>query len=166
VPQTRQQFDNHAATCEIAQPIRPLVFSPDPSHLLLMSNFSVSDDEWRSRLTPEQFQVLREGGTERAFTGALYHNHDDGLYLCAGCASPLFRSETKYESGSGWPSFFEPVSPEAVTELHDTGHGMVRIEIRCGTCDGHLGHVFPDGPQPTGLRYCMNSASLAFEKDA
>jgi peptide-methionine (R)-S-oxide reductase len=129
-----------------------------------MTDTPLSDDDWRARLSPEQFHVLREGGTERAFSGALYHNHDAGLYLCGGCQTPLFRSETKYESGSGWPSFFEPISSDAVVQIRDSSHGMVRVEIRCATCDGHLGHVFPDGPQPTGLRYCMNSASLAFEK--
>jgi peptide-methionine (R)-S-oxide reductase len=131
-----------------------------------MTAFDLPEDEWRLRLTPEQFHVLREGGTERAFTGALYHNHDDGVYRCAGCETPLFRSETKYESGSGWPSFYEPVSENAVKELRDVSLGMTRLEIRCGTCDGHLGHVFPDGPKPTGMRYCMNSASLSFERDA
>jgi peptide-methionine (R)-S-oxide reductase len=131
-----------------------------------MTNTTRTEDEWRATLSPEQFTVLREGGTERAFSGALYHNHDEGLYRCGGCQTPLFRSETKYESGSGWPSFFEPISENAVTQIRDDSHGMVRIEIRCSACEGHLGHVFPDGPQPTGLRYCMNSASLAFEKDA
>jgi peptide-methionine (R)-S-oxide reductase len=131
-----------------------------------MTNMTRTEDEWRATLSPEQFSVLREGGTERAFSGALYHNHDEGLYCCGGCQTPLFRSETKYESGSGWPSFFEPISENAVTQIRDVSHGMVRIEIRCAACEGHLGHVFPDGPQPTGLRYCMNSASLAFEKDA
>jgi peptide-methionine (R)-S-oxide reductase len=133
-------------------------------HGVAMTDTPLSDDDWRARLSPEQFHVLREGGTERAFSGALYHNHDAGLYLCGGCQTPLFRSETKYESGSGWPSFFEPISSDAVVQIRDSSHGMVRVEIRCANCDGHLGHVFPDGPQPTGLRYCMNSASLAFEK--
>jgi peptide-methionine (R)-S-oxide reductase len=123
-----------------------------------------SDAEWRAQLTPEQYHVLREKGTERAFTGALVNNHADGLYHCAACNAPLFKSGTKFESGSGWPSFFEPLTPQAV-ELHeDRTFGMKRVEVTCATCGGHLGHVFPDGPNPTGERYCINSASLAFEK--
>ena len=124
----------------------------------------LSESEWRTRLTPEQFHVLREKGTERAFTGALVNNHADGMYHCAACNAPLFKSETKFDSGSGWPSFFEPASPNAV-ELHeDSSHGMRRVEVTCATCGSHLGHVFPDGPNPTGERYCINSASLDFEK--
>lgn len=130
-----------------------------------MTKLTLTENEWRDRLTPEQFAVLRQHGTERAFTGALYTHEGDGLYCCAGCNTPLFRSDTKYESGSGWPSFFAPISDEAVTQIRDVSHGMVRVEVLCGTCDGHLGHVFPDGPQPTGLRYCINSASLGFEAE-
>ena len=122
-----------------------------------------TDAEWRAQLTPEQYHVLREKGTERPFTGALVNNHADGFYHCAACDAPLFKSGTKFESGSGWPSFFEPISPEAV-ELHeDRTFGMTRVEVTCATCGGHLGHVFPDGPNPTGQRYCINSASLKFE---
>lgn len=123
-----------------------------------------SEEEWRSELTPEQYLVCRGRGTERPFTGALYHCKETGLYRCVACGQELFTSETKYESGSGWPSFFQPVSAEAVREERDTSHGMIRVEVLCGRCDSHLGHVFPDGPPPTGLRYCINSVSLAFDK--
>lgn len=123
-----------------------------------------TDAEWRALLTPEQFHVLREKGTERAFTGALVNNHSDGIYHCGACNAPLFTSDTKFESGSGWPSFYQPVSPDAVETHEDTTYGMRRVEITCATCGSHLGHVFPDGPRPTGQRFCINSASLAFEK--
>ena len=119
-----------------------------------------TDEELRARLTPEQYEITQKGGTERAFTGAYVNTKDPGTYRCIVCDSVLFRSDTKYDSGSGWPSFTEPISPDAVRMLDDAGHGMVRTEVRCARCDAHLGHVFPDGPGPTGERFCMNSASL------
>lgn len=131
---------------------------------MTMERLTLSESEWRARLSPEQYAVLREAGTERAFAGVLNHNKATGAYDCAGCGNPLFTSDTKYDSGSGWPSFTAPVSADAVIEHVDISHGMRRVEIVCAKCDGHLGHVFPDGPrESTGLRYCMNSASLAFK---
>jgi peptide-methionine (R)-S-oxide reductase len=118
------------------------------------------EEEWRKQLSPEQFYVTRKAGTEPAFTGKYYKTKDQGMYACVCCGQPLFSSDTKYESGSGWPSFYQPVGEEAVAELTDSTHGMARTEVRCSSCNAHLGHVFADGPAPTGLRYCMNSAAL------
>jgi peptide-methionine (R)-S-oxide reductase len=125
-----------------------------------------SDAEWKNILSPEQYEVLRRKGTERAFTGRYYNSKEKGVYRCAGCGNPLFDSETKFDSGTGWPSYYEPISEDAVETEEDRSHGMTRTEVLCARCGGHLGHVFPDGPEPTGRRYCVNSVSLDFEPKA
>ncbi|HMQ63908.1 MAG TPA: peptide-methionine (R)-S-oxide reductase MsrB [Flavilitoribacter sp.] len=125
-----------------------------------------SDAEWKSELTDMEYYVLRQAGTERAFSGKYWDNHEDGIYTCAACGLPLFDSKTKFESGTGWPSFYEPIKKGNVIDKTDKSHGMVRSEVLCARCEGHLGHVFDDGPAPTGLRYCMNSVSLDFIKRA
>jgi peptide-methionine (R)-S-oxide reductase len=130
------------------------------------SEITKSDEEWRAQLSPDQYEVLRRSATERPWSGKYVHNHDDGTYRCAGCGTVLFDSATKFESGSGWPSFYQPAVAEAVELVEDRTHGMIRIEVRCRQCGGHLGHVFDDGPRPTGQRYCMNSLALDFEPRA
>jgi len=124
----------------------------------------ISEEDWKKKLTPEQYRVLREKGTERAFSGKFYTNHENGIYTCAACGTELFRSDAKYDSGSGWPSFYDAISKDKLKFETDDRYGMTRIEISCANCGGHLGHVFDDGPNPTGKRYCVNSISLDFKK--
>ena len=128
-----------------------------------MTQIPQTEQEWREKLSPEQYQVLRQAGTERAFTGKYWDSKTDGTYLCAGCGQELFSSDTKFDSASGWPSFYEALDPEKIEESRDLSHGMIRTEVKCANCGGHLGHLFEDGPNPTGLRYCINSASLQLE---
>ena len=143
--------NRHAATSSTNQAMQPEVIK--------------TEEEWKSILTPEQYRILREKGTERAFTGIYWDNHDHGIYSCAACGTQLFESDSKFDSGCGWPSFYKPINDITISEARDTSYGMVRVEVMCSKCGGHLGHVFPDGPPPTGLRYCINSGSLTFQKN-
>ncbi len=128
------------------------------------TDMPTTDSEWAAVLTPEQFAVLRTKGTEAPFTGELLHNSEDGVYACGACGQPLFGSDTKFDSGTGWPSFFQPITDDAISYERDVSHGMVRTEVSCSNCGGHLGHVFDDGPRPTGQRFCINSLSLGFNE--
>lgn len=148
-----------------AQPPVPTQTAPPQYDNGALVKVEKSAVEWKKTLTPEQYHVLREEGTERAFTGHLWDNHDKGLYLCAGCSLPLFSSSTKFDSGTGWPSFYQPLTKDCIREVVDNSYGMRRVEVECARCGGHQGHVFDDGPKPTGLRYCINSVSLNFVKE-
>lgn len=159
-----------SASCNQAQSLKQSKANNDLPYVLTPMGDTIpklvkTEEQWKAELSPMEFNVLREAGTERAYSGEYWDNHEAGRYFCRGCNSPLFDSDTKFDSGCGWPSFFEPVNDYAIVELKDTSQGMVRTEIRCAVCDGHLGHVFDDGPPPTGLRYCMNSASMRFVKN-
>lgn len=149
---------------ESAGPGRVKIYSVDEGRLVVTDKVSKTDEEWKKELSPVQYRILREKATERAFTGHLLNNKEEGTYTCAACGADLFSSDAKFESGTGWPSFYAPVAKENVATEEDNTLGMRRVEILCSRCGGHLGHVFDDGPRPTGLRYCVNSASLGFEK--
>jgi len=143
----------------------PAAMTPTKEGTAMGDKVVKTDAEWRKELTPEQYRVMREKGTEAPFTGEYWNTTESGVYRCAGCGVELFRSKEKFDSGCGWPSFFEPAPGVKLTETKDTSHGMTRIEVTCPRCGGHMGHVFPDGPAPTGLRYCINSASIKFEPE-
>jgi peptide-methionine (R)-S-oxide reductase len=165
-PRVRRQRRNDRPSRQTVQTFAVPPSTTDEEHFLMSDHTVPSDAELRERLTSEQYEVTQHKGTERAFTGEYWDCHDGGVYRCVVCDAPLFSSDTKYESGSGWPSFWAPLDDDQVATETDASHGMVRTEALCANCGAHLGHVFPDGPRPTGDRYCMNSASLRLDRDA
>ena len=155
---TSQSSENNMVTVRVFEESGKL------SSPITMPKVVKTDDEWKKILTPEQFKITRQAGTERPFCGGLVDNHLDGVYVCASCGVPLFKSDSKFDSGTGWPSFFQPIAKENTIQHSDESYGMVRTEVLCARCDAHLGHVFDDGPRPTGLRFCMNGEALRFVK--
>jgi peptide-methionine (R)-S-oxide reductase len=157
--------NNTPAATPVSLPVGPTIVPATFDNTGALIRLQKSQEEWKKELSDTEYYVLRSEGTERAFTGDLWNHHGKGTYTCRGCALPLFHSDTKFESGTGWPSYFQPIDKRYVTENEDRAYGMLRVEVECARCGGHLGHVFDDGPQPTGLRYCINSVSLDFVAD-